>query len=58
MWKYSANIVGVIHEYFPSLVDKISKDKMKRPWKNKIYINSEFEELGITIEKNLNFQIY
>ena len=44
--------VGVIHEYFPSLVDKISKDKMKRPWENKIYINPEFEELGITIEKN------
>ncbi len=24
--------VGVIHEYFPSLVHKIDKEKMDRPW--------------------------
>lgn len=43
--------VGVIHEYFPNLVKKIDKEKMERPWENKIYINPEFDELGIKIKK-------
>lgn len=43
--------VGVIHEYFPSLISKIDKEKMNRPWENKIYINPEFEELGIKVTK-------
>lgn len=43
--------VGVIHEYFPSLVHKIDKEKMDRPWENKIYINPEFDELGIKVNK-------
>lgn len=43
--------LGVIHEYFPSLVSKIDKEKMNRPWENKIYINPEFEELGIKVNK-------
>ena len=44
--------VGVIHEYFPSLVNKIDEKKMNRQWENKIYINPEFEELGIKVSKN------
>lgn len=43
--------VGVIHEYFPSLVNKIDKEKMEKPWENKIYINPEFDELGIKVNK-------
>ena len=43
--------IGVIHEYFPSLVNKIDKEKMNRPRENKIYINPEFEELGIKVNK-------
>lgn len=43
--------VGVIHEFFPSLVNKIDKEKMERPWENKIYINPEFDKLEIKVNK-------
>ena len=43
--------IGVVFEYFPSLIEKIQKEKLQKPWENKIYINPEFEELGINITK-------
>ncbi len=43
--------LGVIHEYFSKLINKIDKEKLNNPWENKIYINPEFEELGIKINK-------
>jgi hypothetical protein len=39
--------LGVLHEYFPQLVSKVDPEKMAQPWQNKIYINPEFEDLGI-----------
>lgn len=45
--------LGVIHKYFPQLIPKIDKEKMNHPWENKIYINPEFENLGIKTTKNV-----
>ena len=41
--------LGVIHEYFPTLKNKIDTQKLANPWSNKIYINPEFEDLGIKV---------
>ena len=43
--------IGVVFEYFPSLIEKIQKKKLEKPWESKIYINPEFEKLGIKITK-------
>ena len=42
--------IGTIHEYFPQLVSQINEEKLDRPWENKIYINPEFENLGVNIK--------
>lgn len=45
--------VGVINELFPEFKHHLNDKIMKKPWKNKIYINPEMQDLGIKIVNNV-----
>lgn len=41
--------LGMIPEFFPILSDKVDPAKMLDPWNNKMFLNPEFDNLGIGI---------
>lgn len=41
--------VGVIEQFFPKFKNNLTPTLLEKPWKNKIYINPKFDELGIKI---------
>lgn len=42
--------VGVIPQYFPMLIKSVDNEKLRTPWQSKIYLNPEFEKLGIIMK--------
>ncbi len=41
--------VGVIEEFFPQFKSGLNMKLLEQPWKNKIYINPELDQLGVKI---------
>lgn len=39
--------VGVIPQFFPMLTEKVNPEVLKNPWNNRLFLDPEFERLGI-----------